>query len=604
MFFLEVLIILLFFLTPTSCQVTIAKNTKVTPRCGSQLISIELNFDPTQLPDGKFSDWIIVGVSGRPECRLRGNGETKYIIEIAVFNDPCLTQIPARNVFQNRIRIGKNPVVILEEDQSITVKCVYGLPTVETMTLPIVNANFNIDNMSDADKQSATHLSNLINSTPSSFSVDFLAREFFQKRPNITTPENNREELSADDMAIEEVPSMVFNENHLEKKTATSIITNQDGNIEFVKLITESPSKTGSISENLDSKIQKPNSYSFSMMFVLATAVILLLFSGCFVCCLLLLKNRFAFKNRRLLENRVFGFQERENISEKNWATSSSGDGCSGTLNTFNQQTPNRILNVGEHTSGSKRADNGNSAIYSLNEDNHDLYGNARRSIRTRPSMNVSKKETALTSSNLPFKSNLQEFVSKTYALGEYNNLASPAYAFTSEVFDEREVDVANGSKYEKAKDKKRTETINNKENEDSAVSSFRSITEIVHAAETAIFKKDSNTFIGSNNGQRVLIDCVNSIRGFGYRKLTEQEIIRWKNLIHQDSNIVNLLIQSKSLAEIENIFERDDYKNMFTFSKWHEIALCVHQTLTSSLDRSNSRSELQLFVGNVQTEW
>lgn len=51
---------------------------------------------------------------------------------------------PAQNVFQNRIRIGKNPIIILEEDQSLTVKCVYGLPTVEKMTLPVINSNFNI----------------------------------------------------------------------------------------------------------------------------------------------------------------------------------------------------------------------------------------------------------------------------------------------------------------------------------------------------------------------------------------------------------------------------------------------------------------------------
>ncbi|CAP27973.2 Protein CBG08077 [Caenorhabditis briggsae] len=94
-----------------------------TPRCGSQLISIELNFDPTQLPGGKFTDWIIVGVSGK-----------------------FFPLQPAQNVFQNRIRIGKNPVVILEKDQSITVKCVYGLPTIETMTLPVINSNFNVDN--------------------------------------------------------------------------------------------------------------------------------------------------------------------------------------------------------------------------------------------------------------------------------------------------------------------------------------------------------------------------------------------------------------------------------------------------------------------------
>uniref|UniRef100_A0A0R3RJ98 ZP domain-containing protein n=1 Tax=Elaeophora elaphi TaxID=1147741 RepID=A0A0R3RJ98_9BILA len=46
-------------------------------------------------------------------------------------------------VFQNRIRIGKNPAVILLGDKTYIIKCTYGLPEISQLDIPTINPSFN-----------------------------------------------------------------------------------------------------------------------------------------------------------------------------------------------------------------------------------------------------------------------------------------------------------------------------------------------------------------------------------------------------------------------------------------------------------------------------
>uniref|UniRef100_A0A915N6Z1 Uncharacterized protein n=1 Tax=Meloidogyne javanica TaxID=6303 RepID=A0A915N6Z1_MELJA len=76
-------------------------------------------------PEGQFHEWIIVGNTMRTECRLKGNGELRYVVQIALPNDPCATRMVSAGVYENTLRIA-----------SSFKKCIYGLPKINEFRLP------------------------------------------------------------------------------------------------------------------------------------------------------------------------------------------------------------------------------------------------------------------------------------------------------------------------------------------------------------------------------------------------------------------------------------------------------------------------------------
>ncbi|KAI6205268.1 hypothetical protein M3Y94_00773200 [Aphelenchoides besseyi] len=542
---------------------------KVIPQCSKDTIVVQVEFDGRHFTNNRFTDWIIVGDSGRSECRLRGNGELHYVVTIAVFNDQCGTQMPAPGEFQNTLRIAQFPGVILSDDLHFTFKCTYGVfnhldfnqqtsfvgrPEVVEFQLPQVSPSFDVNrNLVSNDLTTVSPIlfngANVADNTRSQpfpginqqtdeDTNDLLLGHNFNRdditgSANISRASNNLLAILFSALVI--VGILVF---LLILYICYRQVRARKGRHDPMQAESGTPSSISPGVTNQDEDGPWWNTKPISGSYLLGS----------------------SFKNKNF-ENRKRNVAPMPPYS-------------AGSLNLEIERAVD--VNFGpEHQFQEAFRRNGNS---SSNTDEQD--GNNTRT----PQSYAEWREKVLRKS-------------------------------TSQTTQDRHSTL----------DRKPSTNVDNLDvdpiSPGSCLTPVRSITEIYKSAETHLkMMAEDDRSESSIEGEysipiqklplekefrERLVQCVNKIRGFGNRRLTEQELGRWKQLISNDAQLQIHVMQARSLDELKAIAELSEYRLFFTRTKWQEIMNCVHETLyvmRTSQPLSTHRIDVDSLDGDSST--
>uniref|UniRef100_A0A914L2M9 ZP domain-containing protein n=1 Tax=Meloidogyne incognita TaxID=6306 RepID=A0A914L2M9_MELIC len=499
---------------PVLSETAEEEKVKISAECGPKMITLNINFNQKMYPEGQFHEWIIVGNTMRTECRLKGNGELRYVVQIALPNDPCATRMISAGVYENTLRIASFPGLILSEDLNYEFKCIYGLPKINEFRLP---------------QRSST-------ARPSAKIQTALIENSLGTEKNLKLQSSKHEPDSSFDSQITLpllLPSDIL--QHQKANPSTGIFQIPSSSISFNIPTTENEARFGGdIERNINTNlIQEDNPEKIALLGIF--------FLGC-----VLLAIFYWIRQNRLSKNQLDQHHSRFNhihsrhtspVLENNSSSVSLSPACEEYGFDHLQELRNHVANNNKPT-----------AFGITNEHFDRLDFGSLRKLQNQTTVLIRKKQQQLSSSSSNFRSGC--ITEGTISRGVLTiNTANDKYSNNNLNSDDELIWNENGL---------HKRDNNNAINADlNAAAACRSITEIYRSAEMKLknmMPNDQNTprktefkseySIPTSKQQNfdekykeVLTGCVNKIRGYGIRKLTEQEMLRWRQLIKNDQN-------------------------------------------------------------------
>ncbi|KAL3091709.1 hypothetical protein niasHT_024291 [Heterodera trifolii] len=565
---------------------------KIMAECANEQMTLHVQFNEDTLQNGRFTDWIIVGMTTRPECRLKGNGELRYIVQIAVLKDPCATKLMAPGVFQNTLRIASFPGLILSDDLNFEFKCSHGTPEIwelrlpqnkrtegesngEQLIVPIRPPPLGPTPSSSSDRAPSSLTGdgggldqNLLASSASIAQQKQAQKNKFAVTEGMSTGnawteqktegdemEKQRERSGRNGTGEKQQQKQRGQQQQQVRKEAELVVNNNDN----FDVSNQWEERRGS------------NSFPSNLLVVLCGFLALFLIGCVFMAIFQTIKQ---FRATR----RAAPFAQLDS------RTSPESDGSRERVG----------MEWRAHVA------NSDTTTARTNEARDQLQLGAIEGSYHTEELNLEPPSVAIPT--VPLHSS-----TKIYGGSELRQ-SNTMKAFGN-AKDEHSEDGPKMRNYKGTNERQRdNQTIRRGEFNAAAC---RSITEIYRTAEIklkSMIKEAEEEGKQTGGGgpatgdystlkkldplkerESLLISCVNKIRGYGSRKLTEQEILRWRQLIRNDPHFQSRVFASVSEEGLMNICELPQYRVLFTRMKWARIMGCIAEEI---LEKDEEREE------------